>query len=363
MTYRRRNRILCLHGPAQSAASFRAALKPICDRMESNWEFHFLDAPFIIPDDDDTHGERQSNVWSDCAILASRLVAIDAEMQRDGQQPGKLIDVQMLQNERAQTWAALDSTAEGRQTWETQQQSGTDGVESLVSTKVARSMSRGWTASMKDTQPVGVDVGLALIGDYMRENGTFHGILGYDSGSTLALLVQTLLSYPLSSSKTFPSFFAQLPKGMKRMPRMGGWEEEPPAEDDPRLGVENLTRDYVPAQKPFEVVIAFHPEQAALGSRAQDWLAHKQPILHTSSSQSFASHSLGIHHAHRQDAFHVPIERRLVYTPDAYVFDKAWTTFLASFLTLAIESCQGDHNARSKLSQLSIASPFVEAKL
>lgn len=236
MSYRRRNRVLCLHGPTQSSASFRAALKPVCDRLASHWEFHFLDAPFIIPDEDgDGEAQRGGNVWSNAAILASQLVAIDAEWSTlSGQQTGSenaavagsssgsnnksRMQIDVLQKAREAAWTQLSGTEEGRKIWEAQQQmGGADAVESLLSTKVAKSMSRSWTVSLSDGQQVGIDVGLGTIGDYMREQGTvsqfwqwvfmgfimhsgwsadclvlvfslvsqMHAIIGCDSGSSL----------------------------------------------------------------------------------------------------------------------------------------------------------------------------------
>lgn len=178
--------MLCLHGPSQSAASFRAGLKPICDRMESNWEFHFLDAPFIIPDEDDVDGsERASNVWSRAAILASRVAAIDSDVQHGG-------EPSILQKCRQETWTELQSTAEGQEVWRRQEDAGVDGVESLVSTKVAKSMSRDWVVRVDRENIAGVDVGLGMIGDYMRENGNVSGPRARPQAS----------SHPLSTSFT-----------------------------------------------------------------------------------------------------------------------------------------------------------------
>lgn len=132
--------------------------------MESNWEFHFLDAPYIVPDQDDHEGDqRGSNQWSQAAILSSKLAAIDSELEH---RP----NCETLRTERQRVWQELSATAEGKEVWETQETSGVDGVESLISTKVAKSMSRDWAVCITDDL-VGVDVGLSLIGDYMRENG------------------------------------------------------------------------------------------------------------------------------------------------------------------------------------------------
>lgn len=350
-TYRRRNRVLCLHGPTQSAASFRAALKPICDRMDRNWEFHFLDAPFIIQDPDSISSQEQNtNIWTSSAILTSQIAAIDAELENanDSQQRDS------LQQIRSESWQSISKTKEGQLVWETHQNGGADGVESLISSKVAQSMCRDWTVKLPNTQSVGVDVGLDLIGDYMREQGTFHGVIGFDSGSTLALLLQALLSHPRSSTQAFPTFFAQLPKGISRMPRMGGWEEQPPAPDDSRLGTENLTKDYVPAQKPFEAIIAYHPDIDILGRRVRTWLTTKQPILKintAASPDSFINHSLAIQHPNNLNPYAEELEQNVVYDEDTYVFDKDWTTHLTEFLLLAIESGQGDKSARKRIKE------------
>lgn len=350
--YRRRNRILCLHGPTQSAASFRAALKPICDRMDRNWEFHFLDAPFIIQDPDSTPTQQKdASIWTESAILVSQISAIDAELENinDNQQKDN------LQKIRSQSWQTITKTKEGQLVWEAHQNGGADAVESLISSKVAQSMSRDWIVKLPNAQQVvGVDVGLNLIGDYMREQGTFHGAIGFDSGSTLALLIQALLSHPRSSTQAFPTFFAQLPKGMSRMPRMGGWEEEPPAPDDSRLGSENLTKDYVPAQKPFEAIIAYHPDEEILGQRATNWLVTKQPILKintATSTESFINHSLAIQHPSKRNSYAQQLEQNVVYDQDTYVFDKDMTIHLTEFLVSAIESGQGDQSARKRITE------------
>jgi hypothetical protein len=133
---------------------------------------------------------------------------------------------------------------------------------------------------------------------------------------------------------------------------MGGWEEEPPAPDDPRLGSENLARDYVPAQKPFEVVIAIHPSRTALGERAGRWLDEKKPILHTASPEAFSNHSLGVvSSGPLEPPSTQAFEHQLEYGADAFVFDKQHTNSLAEFLISAIASCQGDHKARSRLTE------------
>lgn len=349
-TYRRRNRILCLHGPTQSAASFRAALKPICDGMDRNWEFHFLDAPFIVQDPDlksSSSDAERSDVWTRFAILVSQITAIDAELKNANDQYHNQSKLQQIRND---SWQTISSTKEGKLVWDAHENGGADAVESLISSKVAQSMSRDWTVKLPDSQIVGVDIGLDMIGDYMREQGNFHGVIGYDSGSTLALLLQALLSHPLSSTRAFPTFFAQLPKGISRMPRMGGWEEEPPAPDDNRLGSENLTKDYVPAQKPFEAIIAYHPDADILGARVAKWLQEKQPILKiNTTTDSFINHSLAVQNSDRPIPYAKELEQTVVYDRDTYVFDRKWTSHLTEFLILAIESGQGDQAARKRI--------------
>ena len=53
--------------------------------MQSNWEFHFLDAPFIIADEDDastsaSSSKDESARWSQAAIDASLAVGLEAEL-------------------------------------------------------------------------------------------------------------------------------------------------------------------------------------------------------------------------------------------------------------------------------------------
>lgn len=147
---------------------------------------------------------------------------------------------------------------------------------------------------------------------------------------------------------------------------MGGWEEEPPAPDDSRLGAENLTKDFVPAQKPFEVVIAIHPSINSIGSRAEAWLDDKKPVLSTLSPEAFSSHSLGVlSDSSNRGPTRQHFEHHLEYSDDAFVFDQEHTGLLANFLVLAIASCQGDRTARSRLSESSgrISSSARLAKL
>lgn len=177
--YRRRNRILCLHGPTQSSASLRAALKPISDRLDSHWEFHFLDAPFIIPDQDGGESQRDTNTWTQAAILASRLSALDSELETlSNSQHSPSVsedDVVALKKERSDLLSYLTRTQQGTQVWQEQQQNGADGVEALLSTKVAQSMSRDWTAPLGNGRQGGIDAALGMIGDYMREQGNVRG--------------------------------------------------------------------------------------------------------------------------------------------------------------------------------------------
>lgn len=203
----------------------------------------------------------------------------------------------------------------------------------------------------------------------------FHGVIGYDTGASLgandrvsskksstdaeyscsALLAQSLFSFPLSAASIFPSFYPQLPKGVKRLPRMGGWEEEPPPPNDPRLGSENLTKEYVPAQRPFELVISLRSTSSStsdtLGATAMDWMKKHPPLLSTQSGDSFAVHSITIAAGtHSSDV--AEIEHVCNSTED--LFDSKIMHLLTRWIELAIASCQGDSSATKQISSLDI---------
>lgn len=177
-----------------------------------------------------------------------------------------------------------------------------------------------------------------------------------------AILLQSLLSHPLSSAKQFPSFFPQLPKGVNRMPRMGGWEEEPPPPNDPRLGSENLTKNYVPTQKPFEIIISLNPAGSlltSLGDHADHWIQERDPLLYTTSPEAFQIHTISISE-HKND-HSLALEKNLVCKPEEDLLSSAWTSYLANWMNLAIESCQGDASAKQNLPLLVVGS--ASAKL
>lgn len=164
--------MLCLHGPTQSAASFRAALKPLCDQMGKNFEFHFLEAPYIITESEEDDG--QMDPWLRSAILLSRINALEAV--RSYPQCNTTIEGQVHSSDNVKSQVhrirrELESTAEGREVLEKSQY---EDIEGLVSRKTGKSMSRNWVAELDDEKKsiIGVQLALAQIGDYMRENGT-----------------------------------------------------------------------------------------------------------------------------------------------------------------------------------------------
>lgn len=158
---RRRNRVLCLHGPTQSAASFRAALKPLCDQLGSHWEFHFLEAPYVVLDDGQQ--EESLDAWTRAAVAASRVTAME----------GDALHAQLASLDGRMTLAReqLASTVEGREVLKTAHH---EDIEGLVARKTGRSLSRNWITSFSGNV-VGVQLALAQIGDYMRENGAVSG--------------------------------------------------------------------------------------------------------------------------------------------------------------------------------------------
>lgn len=179
---------------------------------------------------------------------------------------------------------------------------------------------------------------------------------------SIAFLLQSLLSHPNSSTQAFPTFFAQLPTGIQRLPRMGGWEEEPPPANDPRLGDENLPKHFVPMQKPFEVVLTVQRNgegtsslTSSIGQRAASWLLVKAPLLSTrNDTNSFHVHSLSVHanQGEPQSSTQPRSEQSLVCHSDEALFSAEWSDFQATWLSSAIDSCSGDQAARERLSAL-----------
>jgi hypothetical protein len=141
------------------------------------------------------------------------------------------------------------------------------------------------------------------------------------------------------------------------MQRMGGWEEEPPPPDDPRLGAENLARNYVPSQKPFEMLISLqpHPNTLNLGVLANDWIRDRSPLLTTKSADSFSVHSVIISAASELDNI-VGWERKQVCQAGDDILSPHWSCFLADWMSLAVESYLGDGKARQQLLHLDVAS-------
>jgi hypothetical protein len=136
------------------------------------------------------------------------------------------------------------------------------------------------------------------------------------------------------------------------MQRMGGWEEEPPPPDDPRLGEENLPRNYVPSQKPFEMVISLQPNASAssatLSKQASDWVQRRAPLLTTLSADAFSVHSVAI----GAEVDQLGWERTHVCQPGDDVLSAQWSRFLSRWMTLAVESYLGDGKATQQLLQL-----------
>lgn len=138
------------------------------------------------------------------------------------------------------------------------------------------------------------------------------------------------------------------------MQRMGGWEEEPPPPNDPRLGAENLTKIYVPTQKPFELVISLNPAGAfptSLGDHAEESKRIRPPLCNTASPKAFPVHTISI--SESKEASTVPaMERNFLCKPGDDVLSPIWSKLLTSWINLAIESCQGDASATQRLPPL-----------
>lgn len=182
----------------------------------------------------------------------------------------------------------------------------------------------------------------------------FHGALGYGSGADVAWLLQTMLSHPRSSAAAFPSFFPQLPRGSSRMPRMGGWEQEPPPANDVRLGDENLPSSFVPTQQPLEFVVSFCPQRTTtLDERTREFIKAKPPIT-APRPGAFTSHSLELVEARPAP----PPPTLSSFAPERTVIDASfppdtlWSSFLAEWCALAVRSCNGDEGAARRIASL-----------
>jgi hypothetical protein len=139
--------------------------------MGKHFEFHFIEAPYVVLEEGDEEGK--VDAWTRAAILASRVSALetDKSYSLDGQANDKE-SMKKLQELIDLTKRKLGETDEGRQISRTSQQ---EDIEGLVARKTGRSLSRNWvTPNGLDNEKdmTGVQLALAQIGDYMRENGT-----------------------------------------------------------------------------------------------------------------------------------------------------------------------------------------------
>jgi len=139
--------------------------------MGKHFEFHFLEAPYVILDKGDDF--EQVDVWTRAAILASRITALETDRSYGFEGENNDGKANRLQEEIKQAQSKLNETSEGR---EVSKNSNQEDIEGLVARKTGRSLSRSWVTSIEKSSDgedvAGVQLALAQIGDYMRENGT-----------------------------------------------------------------------------------------------------------------------------------------------------------------------------------------------
>jgi hypothetical protein len=131
--------------------------------MGKHFEFHFLEAPYIIADS----GEEVDN-WISAAILSSHVTALETDQSyRDEGERKDRGSKELVDRIRRQ----LESTQEGK---EVAAKGAYEDIEGLVSRKTGRSLSRDWISTLEGNV-AGVQLTLAQIGDYMREYGAVSG--------------------------------------------------------------------------------------------------------------------------------------------------------------------------------------------
>lgn len=139
---------------------------------------------------------------------------------------------------------------------------------------------------------------------------------------------------------------------------MGGWEEEPPPLNDPRLGDENLPSTYAPTQEPLEFVVAYRPHRgqgrsvATFGEQTQEFVRTKS-LLALSQRGAFTSHSLELVIEEGSIAplsFSSTAQGKVAlasFPPDLH-----WANYLVQWFFLAVQSCSGDREAAGRIAML-----------
>lgn len=122
-------RVLCLHGFAQDAATFRAKTGAVRKQLRATCEFYFVDAPHDVTGAFGREGELGASDASPRAWFTS------------------------AENARANATTSTDE---------------------------------GWTRPAMSREYDGWDASLDVLRENLRENGPFDGILGFSQGSTAA---------------------------------------------------------------------------------------------------------------------------------------------------------------------------------
>lgn len=216
-------RLLCLHGRGQSAASFRALLAPLIPRLPKNYEFHFLDAPYVVHEARDGEEARLLEGIATCSRIDAAQGKERAQQSRAQMETPRGAKPAATQ---PSDLAALRSRIDA-EVLEAYDRAGIDECEMLLARRGFVAPDRDWLLPGEDA---GLDHSLGHLSDYLRMHGPFHGALTGGSGSSW--LVANLLSSLLEPSRhpqsalAYPTMFPLLPLDAPA-PRMGGWEVMP----------------------------------------------------------------------------------------------------------------------------------------
>lgn len=240
-------RILCLHGRGQSAASFRALLAPLIPRLPKNYEFHFLDAPFVVLDEDvgsSRSGQELEMLRAieGCSRLEAaqgrdRAMRAKLEMETPRSRRGDKVQPQVPSSSpdiEALRSSISSSYRIGAEVLEAFDRAGIDECEMLLGRQGYIAPDRDWVLASSseggDDVGSGLDTSLGRLSDYLRMQGPFHGAMAGGSGSSwlIVRLLSSLLdpSHHPQSALAYPTMFPLLPLDAPA-PRMGGWEVLP----------------------------------------------------------------------------------------------------------------------------------------
>jgi hypothetical protein len=111
--------------------------------MGKHFEFHFLEAPYIVLDAG--QDERHVDAWSSAAVLASRITALESDVSylSDGSTAKEGV-IARYEKEIDEIKSQLSKSSEGVEVSKRIQQGD---VEGLVARKTGRSLSRDWVTT------------------------------------------------------------------------------------------------------------------------------------------------------------------------------------------------------------------------